>query len=213
MPRTQKQIDKIIHNDIEYILIDSTADHNGGSSSGTITGVTAGTGLTGGGTTGTVTISHSNQSGLTAKTTQAVYPITFNVQGHITGSGSAVTIPSVPSAGSTASAVSTTSSGGSATTWSKSDHVHNITDTTIRNALGFTPISGITSSDVTTALGYTPLSTITSSNVTTALGYTPYNGATNPNGYVTTDTKVTQTNTTDSANYRVLLSANANNTT
>ena len=36
-----------------------------------------------------------------------------------------VTVP-IPTAGTTASAVSTTASGGSATTWSKSDHVHNI---------------------------------------------------------------------------------------
>ena len=34
--------------------------------------------------------------------------------------------PTIPTAGTTASAVSTTASGGSATTWSKSDHVHNI---------------------------------------------------------------------------------------
>lgn len=36
-----------------------------------------------------------------------------------------VTVP-IPTAGTTASAVSTTASGGNATTWSKSDHVHNI---------------------------------------------------------------------------------------
>ena len=34
--------------------------------------------------------------------------------------------PTIPTAGTTASAVSTTASGGSATTWSKSDHVHSI---------------------------------------------------------------------------------------
>lgn len=34
--------------------------------------------------------------------------------------------PTIPSAGTTATAVSTTASGGSATTWSKSDHVHSI---------------------------------------------------------------------------------------
>lgn len=34
--------------------------------------------------------------------------------------------PTIPTAGTTTSAVSTTASGGSATTWSKSDHVHNI---------------------------------------------------------------------------------------
>lgn len=55
-------------------------------------------------------------------------------------------IPSVPSAGTTVTAVGTSSSAGSATTWSKSDHTHNITGTTITSALGFTPgaITGIT---------------------------------------------------------------------
>jgi len=47
---------------------------------------TAGTGLSLSGTT----INHSNS--VTAKTTQAVYPIKFDAQGHITGSGNAVTI-------------------------------------------------------------------------------------------------------------------------
>ena len=42
---------------------------------------------------GTITIEHSNST--TAKSTQAVYPITFDKHGHITGSGNAVTIPSV----------------------------------------------------------------------------------------------------------------------
>ena len=40
---------------------------------------------------GTITIEHANST--TAKSTQAVYPITFDKHGHITGSGSAVTIP------------------------------------------------------------------------------------------------------------------------
>ena len=56
--------------------------------------------------------------------------------------GNAITInASVPSAGTTASAVGTTASGGSASTYSKSDHVHNITSSTITSALGFTPTS------------------------------------------------------------------------
>lgn len=46
-----------------------------------------------------------------------------------------------PDAGTTASAVGTSSSGGSATTYSKSDHVHNITSATITAALGYTPSS------------------------------------------------------------------------
>ena len=59
-----------------------------------ITGVTAGTGLQGGGTSGAVTLNHSNS--VTAKTTQAIYPIAFDAQGHITSSGNAVTIPTIP---------------------------------------------------------------------------------------------------------------------
>lgn len=56
---------------------------------GTITKVTAGTGLSGGGSSGSITLNHSNS--VTAKTTQGLYPIKFDAQGHITGSGNAVT--------------------------------------------------------------------------------------------------------------------------
>lgn len=52
----------------------------------------AGTGISLSNSSGTVTFNHSNS--VTAKSTQAVYPITFDAQGHITGSGTAVTIPS-----------------------------------------------------------------------------------------------------------------------
>ena len=83
-------------------------------------------------------------------------------------------MPSIPSAGTTATAVSTTASGGSASTYSKSDHVHSISSGTITSALGYTPYNS------TNPNGY--ITGITSSDVTTALGYTPYN-STNPNGY------------------------------
>ena len=56
--------------------------------------------------------------------------------------------PNIPSAGTTASAIGTTSSGGSASTYSKSDHVHNITDTTIITALGYTPGQGQTTAQI-----------------------------------------------------------------
>lgn len=74
-------------------------DSAGGT--GTVTQVTAGTGLkigsasSGGTITTTGTINHINS--VTAQTTQAVYPIKIDAQGHITGYGSAVTIPNIPS--------------------------------------------------------------------------------------------------------------------
>lgn len=70
------------------------------SNTGTVTKVTAGTGLSigttaGGNFTTTGTINHTNS--VTAQTTQAVYPIKIDAQGHISAYGSAVTIPTVPS--------------------------------------------------------------------------------------------------------------------
>lgn len=112
----------------------------GSAGGGTVTSVTiSGTSpISASGTvtsTGTLTVSHEN-SGVTEKTTQALYPFKVNKTGHITSVGTAVT---VPTAGTTATAVSTTSSGGSATTWSKSDHVHSISSSTITSALGYSP--------------------------------------------------------------------------
>ena len=60
------------------------------NSGGTITGVTAGTGLSGGGNSGSVTLNHSNS--VNAQTTQAVYPIKIDAQGHISAYGSAVDV-------------------------------------------------------------------------------------------------------------------------
>lgn len=59
---------------------------------------TAGTGLSKSGTT----LNHSNS--VTAKSTQAVYPITFDAQGHITGAGSAATILTIGTGASNAAA-------------------------------------------------------------------------------------------------------------
>ena len=47
------------------------------------------------GTSATMDLSHAD-SGVTAKTTQGLYPFTVDAKGHITGVGSAVTIPTVP---------------------------------------------------------------------------------------------------------------------
>lgn len=76
-----------------------------------------------------ISISHTGQPvGSVATTTQAVYPFTVDNYGHLTSVGTAVTIPT---AGTTATAVGTSSSGGSAATYSKSDHVHSISVSTI----------------------------------------------------------------------------------
>ena len=49
---------------------------------GTITGVTAGTGLSGGGSSGSITLNHSNS--VTANSTAGLYKIAWDAQGHIT---------------------------------------------------------------------------------------------------------------------------------
>ena len=63
--------------------------NNKTSNTGTVTKVTAGAGLSGGDITTTGTIAHSNS--VTAQTTQAIYPIKIDAQGHISGYGTAVT--------------------------------------------------------------------------------------------------------------------------
>ena len=67
------------------------------NNAGTITGVTAGTGLSGGGTSGSVTLRHSNS--VTAQSTQALYPIKIDAQGHINGYGTAITNATTVNAG------------------------------------------------------------------------------------------------------------------
>lgn len=94
---TYDNIKKIKIGDNIFNLYDS------GNSGGTVTKVTAGTGLSIGSTAGgnfttTGTINHTNS--VTAQTTQAVYPIKIDAQGHISAYGSAVTIPSYGVAGS-----------------------------------------------------------------------------------------------------------------
>lgn len=53
-------------------------------------------GITGTYSNGVMTLKHAN-SAITAQSTQAVYPIAIDAYGHITGYGSAVTIPEIPS--------------------------------------------------------------------------------------------------------------------
>lgn len=96
------------------------------NNAGTITGVTAGTGMSGGGTSGSVTLNHSNS--VTAQTTQAVYPIKIDAQGHISGYGSAVTIPSISKATATLS-----------TTWSSNQQSVTVSGVTTSNTVIVTP--------------------------------------------------------------------------
>lgn len=99
--------------------------------------VAAGTGIDGTYSNGTMTLSLDGT--LPTKTSDLT-----NDSGFITGSD-------VPSAGTTATAVSTTTSGGSASTWSKSDHVHSISSSTITTALGYTPYNSTNPSGYSSA--------------------------------------------------------------
>ena len=78
-----------------YTPYNSTNPSGYTANTGTVTKVTAGTGLSigttaGGNFTTSGTINHTNS--VTAQTTQAVYPIKIDAQGHISAYGSAVTI-------------------------------------------------------------------------------------------------------------------------
>lgn len=74
-----------------YTPYNSTNPNGYTTNVGTITGVTGSDGLTGSGTSGSVTIKHAAPSTSPAKTTSAVYPITIDKYGHITAAGTAVT--------------------------------------------------------------------------------------------------------------------------
>lgn len=81
----------------EYV--DNAVAGGGGGGSGTVTsvGITEGTGISVSGspitTSGNITVGHSNST--TARTTQAIYPVKIDAQGHITASGNAASIGTV----------------------------------------------------------------------------------------------------------------------
>ena len=106
---------------------------------------------------GTIDVKHANS--VTAKTSQGLYPITFDAHGHITGAGAAQTIPTKVSELN-----------------NDEGYITGIDSSDITTALGYTPYNSSNPD------GF--ISGITGSDVTTALGYTPYN-ATNPDGYIT----------------------------
>ena len=99
----------------------------------------------------------------------------LNVNDNMSGTYAEYQLDNIPTPGNTASAVGTSSSGGSATTYSRSDHVHSIDGTTIGNALGYTPYNGATNPN-----GYI-----------TDAGVTSFNGST---GAVTYTAPVTSVN-------------------
>ena len=98
----------------EYVD-NAVAGGGGGGGSGTVTsvGITEGSGISVSGspitTSGSITVGHSNS--VSAQTTQAVYPIQIDASGHISGYGSAVTIPSFSIVKKTISNISLTASG------------------------------------------------------------------------------------------------------
>ena len=106
-------VDKVNINGTSYDIKDSVSGYITGisaadvtnamgytptSNTGTVTSVSlsGGTGISVTGspitTSGTITISHSNS--VTSQTTQAVYPIKIDAQGHVSAYGAAVSIPS-----------------------------------------------------------------------------------------------------------------------
>lgn len=197
---TFNNIKKIKIGDNIFNLYDS------GNSGGTVTSVTVSNATNGGlsisgspiSTSGTISIGHSNVL-TSAQTTQAVYPIKIDKNGHISAYGSAVTIVNTrgtaASGGTTLSVVNT----GDMYTWNnKQDKLTN-------------PVTGTGTSGY--LVKWNGTSTVTNgpqlgSSTTTFLNNkgewaTPAN----------TDEKVTQTPTTTNATYEILFSGTADNET
>ena len=174
---------------------------------GDITGVTAGSGLTGGGNSGSVTLNVGAGTGITVaadsvsaklrsttaltrdsvaatETADRVYPVAVDKSGYL-----AVNVPwtnTQRSYGSSAKAVTTSaSSAGSASTVSRSDHTHQLTKSTVTSALGYTPPESVSVSQALTT--GTNIGSITVNGTTTqlyapmagqAVTYDVFNGAT-----------------------------------
>lgn len=163
---------------------------------GDITGVTAGSGLTGGGTSGALTLNVGAGAGITVEadsisaklrsataltrdsaaateTANRVYPVAVDKSGYL-----AVNIPWTDtqprSYGTSATSVTTSnSSAGTATTVSRSDHTHKLTKSTVTSALGYTPTESVSVSQALTT--GTNIGSITVNGTTTQL-YAPMAG-------------------------------------
>ena len=150
------------------------------SNTGTVTEVTAGTGLkigtaTSGGTISTSgTINHTNS--VTAQTTQAVYPIKIDAQGHISEYGSAVT--SMP-----ASDVSS---------WAKASTKPTYTASEVGAMSTSHPANAITSTDITNWNGKTS-NTGTVTSITAGAGLS--GGTITSSGTIAHSNSVTAQNT------------------
>ena len=132
---------------------------------------------------GTIDVKHANS--VTAKTSQGLYPITFDAHGHITGAGAAQTIPTKVS-----------------DLDNDSGFITGIDDSDITTALGYTPYNASNPD------GF--ISGIDSDDVTTALGYTPYNSS-NPAGYITSAALPTKlTDLTNDLSYMTPYNATSN---
>lgn len=202
-----------------YIFTTPTDNNSGGTV--TSVGITAGGGISVSGspitTSGSITVGHSNS--VTAQTTQAVYPIKIDAQGHISAYGSAVTIPTVPS--NIVNTITTTAGTHTAITSQKGDVSFNVPTKTshLTNDSNFITIS--TLSDYA-GLDDLPTITLNGTETTSPSFYAPTTAGTS--GYVLksngsgaptwtsatlTDTKVTQTASTTSAWRKILGSYNS----
>ena len=190
---------------------------------GTITGVTGGSGLSGSGSSGTVTINHSNS--VTAQTTQAIYPIKIDAQGHISAYGTAVT----PVTGSGTSgylakyngANSITSGpqlGSSTSTYLRNDGswaTPTDTDTKVKQSASSTsgnyPILASNQTSPTSGTAYEAVydTDITMNPTTGNINAVLLNGVTIGNSpkFTDTDTKMIQSSTNTSGNYPILASS------
>lgn len=158
---------------------------------------TAGTGLSKSGTT----LNHSNS--VTAQTTQAVYPIKIDAQGHISAYGSAVTIPTVPA--NIVNTITTTAGTHTTITSSTGAVSFNVPTKTshLTNDSGFITSAGVTSI-TTTAGAHTAITSSTgavSFNVPTKTSH-----LTNDSGFITSyaDEKVKLTSQSTSGTYPLI---------